>query len=516
MAAGIAIKAGNLLSRAKRKEVTGGNLKRRISTALRFSDAGQENSGGNILQRWLFNPARRLVGWILNKVWNIVRNINITQIFQWIVNGGMALARFDWNASDAEIRQMQRNNNLTMAAVWGSFVGQGFGWLTGIAVGAGIAYLVPVIGGATLAKTMASKVGTEALDELYYGLLGAVGQTARSLSTNVALTAYMQIRRLLKRAPFGSLIAVFGEENAQFIRDQWGNEGGPNLSFANQVEERIERIGSDYLRTFIEAGFDEFWDGFMEAGFIVAQELDDAYAQARMAQQVHGDGEQRGLYLTPDKEAPDERIYLEGPEKPLRQQVISTLATHRMVYNRDMGQIVGMPARDWYKANPHRRKATIVFRSSPRPPWRGDDGERAQEATYSIPDLKIGVTWADLKAFVKPFTWGEWRATAKLKNGRQMAVYGATAQEAENTLERLLRLSTTEIVALNTSQEKRRNIKLKKRPIRMYPCYATLLVRTPSVDLTGRTDLSGTTWDERKERVLLWRDHPPSDDFIWS
>jgi hypothetical protein len=71
------------------------------------------------------------------------------------------------------------------------------------------------------------------------------------------------------------------------------------------------------------------------------------------------------------------------------------------------------------------------------------------------------VTWADLKAFVKPYNWGEWRATANLKSGRQMAIYGANAQEAENTLERLLRLSTDEIVTLTTSQEKRRNIKLK-------------------------------------------------------
>jgi hypothetical protein len=97
-----------------------------------------------------------------------------------------------------------------------------------------------------------------------------------------------------------------------------------------------------------------------------------------------------------------------------------------------------------------------------------------------------------------------------------MAVYGANAQEAENTLERLLRLDTDEIVTLTTARKKRRNIKLKKHVTRMYPCFATLLVRTPSVDLTGRTDLSGTTWDERKERVLLWRDQPPSDDFIWS
>jgi hypothetical protein len=126
----------------------------------------------------------------------------------------------------------------------------------------------------------------------------------------------------------------------------------------------------------------------------------------------------------------------------------------------------------------------------------------------------MGSEWADLKQWCRPYQWGEFRANANLDNGRQMAVYGATAQEAEQTLKRLLNLSTANLVTLSITQEKERNIKLKKHPTRMYPAFATLLFRTPSVDLTGRTDLSGDTWDERKERVPIWRDEEP-DEIDW-
>lgn len=510
--AGLAIKATSLLSRAKRKGITGGKP-RRISTALKFSEAGQGSSGGNIVQR-VFRPLARFAGWAIKQILSGL-TISVTAIFQWVVNGAMAIARFDWNKSDQAIRELQKNNNITMAAIWGSFVGQGFGWLTGIAVGAGIAYLVPVIGGASLAKMIASKAGTEALDELYYGLRGAISQTVKSLGTNATLSAYMQIRKLIKKAPKSFLVGIFGEQNAEFIQKQWGREGGPDLSLATQFEERLEAIESDTLRTFLESAAEEYWDGFMEAGFIVAQELDDAYAQLKRHEEVNGVGQERAVFLTPDKEAPQERIYLEGPEKLVKQQALTALSTHRMVYNRDMGQIVGMPAEDWYRAKPQRRKATIVFRSVPRPPFRLPNGDRPKEATYSIPDAKMGLSWADLKAFTQPYMWGEWRANANLDNGRQMAVYGASAQEAEITLKRLMRLSTANLVTLSVTQEKERNIKLKKHPTRMYPIYATLLIRTPSTDLTGRTDLSGNTWDERKERIPLWRDEEP-EGINWS
>lgn len=507
----LAISASNLLSRVTRSNLAGRDGLRKISMSLRFSDA-DDGDGGGLINR-LFRPVVRFLGWAIS---GIIRGLGFsaTKIFQWFVNGVSAVYRFDWNRSDAEIRQLQRNNNLAMASIWGSFVGQGLGWLAGIAVGAGVAYLCPVIGGGALARTIAASVGTEALSELYFGLRGAVGQTIRSVGSNSLLAAYMQVRRLIKRAPPGWLEGLFGEDSGRFLREQWGNEGGPDMSLANLVEERTEAIGGDALRVFVESLLDESWDNFMEAGFIVAAELDEAYAQHKQQELLSGLGPSRGVELTPDREANQEMLYLEGPERLVKQQAINALNTHRMVYNRDMGQIVGQPAEDWYRARFQRRQATIVFRGVAAPPWRESNGNRVKEASYSIPDCRSGVSWADLKSACRPYQWGEWRATAKLDNGRQMAVYGATSQEAQNTLERLLRLSTASIIALNVSQEKIRNIKLKKYPTQLYPAFATLLIRIPSTDAVGRTELDGDTWDQDKRRWAIWRDEEP-DDFVW-
>jgi hypothetical protein len=504
----LAIKAGSLLSRAKRKNITGGRP-RRISTDLRFSDT----SGGDGMFQRVWNPVSRFVGWLFSGAVRLV-SVSVTTLFSWATNGVMAISRFNWNATDNQLKLLQAGNNVAMASIWGSVVGQGAGWLAGIAVGAGVAYLVPVIGGGALAKTVASAVGTEAMEELYFGLRGAITQTLRTLGTNTLITGYMNLRRLIKRIPEPLLIQFFGEERADFIKRQWGRSGGPSWTLAGALEDRIEAIDNDTLRAFIEAATEEAWDGFMEAGYIAAQEIDQAYAQAKRNEEINGLGKERGVLLTPDREAENETVYLEGPEKLVKQQTIQTLANHRLMFNRDVGQIVGTNARDYYRANPQRRKGSIVFRSVPGPPWREPNGERAREASYSIPDMKYGVRWADLKQWCRPYQWGEFRANANLDNGRQMAVYGATAQEAEQTLKRLLNLSTANLVTLSITQEKERNIKLKKHPTRMYPAFATLLFRTPSVDLTGRTDLSGDTWDERKERVPIWRDEEP-DDIDW-
>ncbi|MFE4108571.1 hypothetical protein [Almyronema epifaneia] len=494
----LTISPSNLLSRITRESVSGKKPKLiQIGNAL-----VQRDGKGNIVQR-VWRGLSRIFGFI-TKVGRFA--LRVTDIFGWIINGVSAISRFNWNATDAQLMLAIKNQNLMIASTWGGFAGQGFGWLSGIAIGYGVALVVPVIGSAALARGIAATVGTEALEELYFGLMASIRATATGLATSALVNVYIQARRFIKRAPIGALTKLFGKEKARFIKNKWGAEGGPDLSFATQFEESIENLGNDYVRVFLENFFEEAWDGFIESGYIVAAELDAAYAQASAAQ-----GPQRSITLVPDQRAPQERIYLSGPEAQVKAQTQTVLAQHRLIYNRDVGAIVGQPAEDWYRARPQRRKLTLVWSERPRPPWRLDNGRQPKRATYSIPDAKIGLTWEELKRFARPFTWGPHRATANLDNGRQMAVYGSTPKEAESMLRRLVQLSTAKILTVSVTSEGERNPSLKKRPTYLYPAHAYLLVRRPSVDATGRTDLEGNTWDEEKQRVDLWPDQQPPD-----
>ncbi|MEO0537681.1 MAG: hypothetical protein AAF215_27940 [Cyanobacteria bacterium P01_A01_bin.123] len=501
---GLKLSKDLLNSRIVRKSINGGERFKKldISGAIGLS---RDSDSGVITS--LFNFARGAVGFLWSSLSFL--GFSVTTLFSWLFVQTQRLSRFNWNATDRELRSVLNSQNVALASIWGSFVGQGIGWLSGITVGYGIGLICPVIGSGVLARSIATRVGTEALEELRFGLQAAVVNTIEVGANKLLINGYIQFRRLLKTAPFGALETLFGEDAAIFIQKEWGNEGGPNLSFSNTIEEQIESIESDALRAFVESAFDEGFDSFIEAGFIIANELDSAYSSAKAAQETSGLGPERKVLLYPDRRT-DERVVVAGKEAVAKQEIQSTISQYRLVGSRDVGQIVGQPLNDWVRAQPQRRKLTVIFRNQERPPWRRE-GVDLKESTITIPDADLGLTWTRLKQVLRPYLWGEWRATAQLDNGRQMAVYGASKQEAENTLIRCLTLSTAEISTLNTSQEVLRHPDLKKHTTQVYPAYATLLVRRDSVDRTGRTFINGDNQTEETIRIELWPDEEPPD-----
>jgi hypothetical protein len=92
-----------------------------------------------------------------------------------------------------------------------------------------------------------------------------------------------------------------------------------------------------------------------------------------------------------------------------------------------------------------------------------------------------------------------------------MAVYGASASEAEQKIKELLTLSSLDLLTLSVTEERDRNPKLKKDPRMMYPAFATLLIRRSTAELVGRTDLSGDNFTEERIRIELWTTSAPPD-----
>ena len=242
--------------------------------------------------------------------------------------------------------------------------------------------------------------------------------------------------------------------------------------------------------------------------------MDSQLAASRAARNA---GVERRIELIPDNQAESEKIVLVGSETDLKEQVRDTLIQHRLIANRDVGQIVGQPADDWFRAQPKRRQLVIEMNGRPSPPWQLKTGQRAQRVSLTIPDPKIGLKWEQIKRAAKPYNWGRFRVTANLDTGRQMAVYGASPKEAEEKLNDLLELTDCRILTLAVSEEKIRNIKIKKETSRVYPAHGNLLVRKGSTDLKGRTDLEGRTWKENHIRFALWTEKEPWNfkEIVW-
>lgn len=476
---------------------------RKIDGLTRLKSEGQP---GLIQNVW--NAVTKFAGFIGGLVKAI--SFSATKIWGWVIGAIERLKSFNWNASDEELATMIENQNVALAGLWGGVVGQGFGWLAGIGIGYGVAFLCPVVGGAALARLTATSVGREALEELLPALRNALAQTAGALANSALISVYTNYRRLLKSAPIEFLRGLYGNETADFIKNQYGNKGGPDMSFNVQMDEAVESISNKYLQEFLEEFFDESWDSFTEAGFIVAQEIDAAFAQNKASQRELL-GPERSIEITPDREADDETFKLiKMPQTLAVPAIQQTLNTQRLLYNRDIGSVIGQPAGSMGRANFQTRQLVIVFRSRPMPPWRELTGKRCKQTSTQIPDLKLGVTWSEIKSAADPYTWGRFKATANMDNRRQLAVYGATKLEAERKLRKLALLSTSNILTLSVSEEEDRPIKLKKEPTQMYPAYATLINRRNSIDGQGRTSIDNRTYDEEVIRFPLWVTNEPS------
>ncbi|MBL1177826.1 hypothetical protein [Pantanalinema sp. GBBB05] len=467
----------------------------------------------NPITQWAWDISKAAGNWIGKEVWNFIGG-SLTGVWGIITNGIQNIWRFDWNAADAELLALCESRNEQIAAAWGSLAGQGIGWLAGIAVGAGVSLVVPVIGSAALARYIAGKTAEEALEELAPAFRNVFLLTSSNLITNATINLYLNYRRFLKNLPHDTLVGIFGDDTANFITNIWGRgtQGGTKLSFsAYFIEEPVERIDNKLIKTFVENLLEEAWDSFVEAGFVVASQLDTAYSQQKLNNQNQL-GTQRSCELVLDTRAPDEKLYFQNvPQQMLIPAVQSAINTHRMIHNRDVGQIVGQPAEEWIRAKPHYRQLVILFYAKERPPWRDTKGNMVKKAVYSIPDVKVGVTWQEIKTAAKPFTWGKYRATANLDNGRQMAVYGATPEEAKKVLNSLLMLSTAKILTLSVTEEEIRPARLKKSATKMYPVYATLLARRDSVTGKGLPTLDNRVLSEREIRFELWVNQEPKN-----
>jgi hypothetical protein len=431
-----------------------------------------------------------------------------SNIFNWLRDRTEQLKAFNWNASDQELEALMESQNVRIASTWGSALGSGFGWLVGIGIGYGISFLCPVIGGAALAKTVAANVGKEAIGEVSRGITGAISQTAGALANNALISGYINYRKLLKNLPNNVLTAIYGRDTAGFIKNNWGAEGQPTVSFNSKMDEFVESIQNKKLRAFTEAFLEESWDSFTEAGMIVAYEIDAAYAQAKRATE-NNQGKRRVVRLTPDKRKKEEQLILQAASNDLETETLSTLNNYRLIANRDVGQIVGQPAEDYLSAKPLRRQLTIILKKGKKePPWR-INSKNCKDVTVTIPDVVVGLSWQRIKDACKPYTWGKFRATANLDNGRQMAIYASNKSEAERVLKRFLTLSTANPLSISVTEEvEKKNIALKKEPVTVYPAYATLLVRRTTTG-EGRDFLDGSKLAEDLVRVDLWMDQEP-------
>lgn len=465
------------------REVVG---ERTIDIFNSLTQSEGEGEGGGIV-RVLFGLGSRLVGFLTKAIFAVARWA-LRNLWDVLVTLYFEVVNFDWNQTDAAIQAQINSNNVEIAGALGDLAGTGLVWLASVGIATALTIKFPVLAG-----EVALRLAEEGGEEIRSSLSNFLSVTKNSVTRSVVLGTFLTARRM----------RLFGLSPVSQQKEPW--------TIAEAVEEKVESIPVDTIRAFVENFLESVQDAIIEVGYVVSYALDDYYSATRMANQTLL-GQERAIRLIPDQRVEGESIVLTGQQSIVQQSVQTAIVTHKFIHNRDVGQIVGQPVEDWLKAGTQRRKLTIVFKSKEKPPYRnpGTD-DRIKQVTYTIPEPKRGLTWAEIKLAGKRWVWGKFRATANLDNGRQMAVHGANASEAEEKLRELLVLTTGEILTLSVTEERDRHTRLRKESTMMYPAYATLLIRRSTAENIGRTDLSGDNYLEERIRIDLWTDSPPPD-----
>ncbi|MEG4066254.1 hypothetical protein QUA42_02680 [Microcoleus sp. Pol11C2] len=489
----------DLASRKIRSSSTGGNLIRTWSA----SAITTQNNGGFL--ETVINGAVRFGNFLISAITSAI-SFSFTKLWSWIVSGVQFIYNFNWNISDTAIDKQIQGLWTSFGGILGGAAGRAIGWL-----GCGVVPAAAVFSfNQSLGTHLLKEVGEQALDEMLDAASEVINAGFRMGTQATFLWLYKDVRRALKdpNSIFGQgLRAVLGSKTV----DNWGT--GESWTIAKAVEETVEKIPDVFWRNFTEEMIEEGSEACIEAGFAVAGGIDAFLAQQAM-QNNSVLGADRTVEITPDRSAPDERIVLSGSEAVLRPTIVSVLATHQMLGNRDVGILInGMPTDNYITPGVQERRLLIEFREKPAPPWKMPSGKRARCREITVFDVKRGLTWEEIKFAAKQYTSGQRLVTARLNSGHQMQCNASTENEGLQKIKELLKLSTAEILPNGVRDSGYTDPTPRRRalPYLVYPCKAVLTWKKRASDLEGREDIAGNIWEEQRIEIDLWPEREPSN-----
>jgi hypothetical protein len=483
-------------------------LARQVSTAIGTRQMSLANSffdelvdsSGNLLDK-IWNFGKNVAGFLWKAAVALVKGVSFSAktIVGWIQRAKEIIWTFNWQATDKELGQTIESQNVAIAAAWGGVVGRGIGWMSAIAIGAGVSLLVPVVGGTALAAAVVATTSSEAVSDLLGEIAAAVSTTVGAIATKAILSGYIAIRRAIRAAalnidwkPYGFLGGRIGSAIAN-----WGQKPGVSWTFESATEDAIESIDSLPLQAFIEEAAEESWDAFIEGGYVVADVIDSQFEISRLQSE-----ESRRLVLYPDSENRDERVVLYGNSSEIQTQALTTLNTHQLIRNRDVGYFE-IPDTDTPIVQPSRHELKLIFYTVDKPPLA-----RGKRHTIKIANPKLGITFEEIKRACRGLNTGPHYASARLVGHRgKMVVHGMSEDEAVSNLEKLAELCDGQLGNITKGVTVRTANRSAIQSASIYPIYAQVGMKKPSA--TGQIYADGDRYERKGDRITLWYDNSP-------
>lgn len=452
-----------------------------LASSFLPNSSGGSSSGGGFLG-FLFNAGQKFTGFLIKGLISFA-TWSIGGIIRWGWQKIQELTNFDWNQSEQDIKNTISANNRSMGTQLGTQIGQGVVWLASILISGSFAAKFPVV-----ASRISIELAREGGQQISSGLFSALGSVAETAIESIVLGIYGQARKL-----------ITGKDSTNEDRKPW--------TIAQATNNVIEKIpGNQFIKGLVGGSFEGALDALTDVVYTISYSLDDHFEAIREANEFFEEPI-RTVEVYPDANS-DEHIIIEDIQSNAETSIYQYLSSHQLVNNRDIGTVVGQPYDDWYTLTPQGRKLLLEFNGKEKPPFIDSNGDRTKRVQISIPDAKPGISWNDLKA-IRPFTWGNYMARGVFENRRQMSVWGSSESEAKNTLLEFAKLSTKSLVQVSVSHPEIQNPSRKKKPTRVYPVAAVMLVRKATQGTNSTTLIDGQNRETARTRVELWRDDPP-------
>ncbi len=500
----IQIKKSDLPS-VKIRQSIGIRLIQSLDIQGQSKDSGEDNSvvvgtlkklasiGFGSLKGFLLGVAKRLLSGLA---------FSFTNLFSLLVGTSIFLFNFNWNISDEDIDAQVKSIWLSYASVIGGASGQALGFFTcGLVPATTMFAFNPAMGAFVL-----KKFGEEAIDEMTAQLVAVINATVRSSAATGFYLSYKGVRKILRNpgSPLRALIPGI---------DKWGKKGGAIISGAKFVEDRVESIKNPFLKNFTESLLEETWDGCVEAGFIVAGAADQFIAMQKAAQIA---AQAQIVEIIPNRKAEKESLVLSGTKQELKPMITGILATHQLLQNRDVGEIVGYPVNEEIKAHASAITVHFTYGSKKEPPFRIKDNTTARYKISDVKRSKLDFQTLLQAADKNGYQWGRFLAVAKLSNGRRITAYGGTADAAKNRVMEFLPLQSADLLVINVTEETKtgnraKNLNLNKNTELIYPQKCSIVVQLVTKLDNGKSSNDGLNRLTNTYSFPLWTQEKPPD-----
>lgn len=190
------------------------------------------------------------------------------------------LLTFNWNITDKQLDEQIKQGVIAIAGQAGTLAGGALGYLLCGAV-PGAALLAV---NEPLAIHALAELGEEAADEIADNIAGLVNAIAQQAMRYTFATIYKNFRHVLRPAALkiAQQMVDIGVLDQESIDKANKNKNEP-WSFAEALDDTVERIKDPIKQAYVENFWDELGDACIEAGYVVANAVDSFYAQQRIA-----------------------------------------------------------------------------------------------------------------------------------------------------------------------------------------------------------------------------------------